>query len=152
MGVLIILILVIILCVCMSINHIVHFILFLFLTFGCIAWLAGSQFLDQGMEHMPPAVEVQSLTTGLPGKSPVVHFKYIQLYLAIIPQYSFFKQTRNHPYFNLKKRVNWKYQGNVQIQCNLYQITNGIFHRTRTKLRSWYPVHHFMANRWGNSG
>ena len=37
---------------------------------------------------MPPAVEVQSLTTGLPGKSPVVHFKYIQLYLAIIPQYS----------------------------------------------------------------
>ena len=24
-------------------------------------------------------------------------------------------------------------QGNLQIQCNLYQITNGIFHRTRTK-------------------
>ena len=20
------------------------------------------------------------------------------------------------------------------------------------KLRSWHPVHHFMANRWGNSG
>ena len=24
-------------------------------------------------------------------------------------------------------------QGNLQIQCNLYQITNGIFHRTRAK-------------------
>ena len=24
-------------------------------------------------------------------------------------------------------------QGNLQIQCNPYQITNGIFHRTRTK-------------------
>ena len=24
-------------------------------------------------------------------------------------------------------------QSNLQIQCNLYQITNGIFHRTRTK-------------------
>ena len=23
---------------------------------------------------------------------------------------------------------------NLQIQCNLYQITNGIFHRTRTKM------------------
>ena len=25
-------------------------------------------------------------------------------------------------------------QGNLQIQCNLYQITNGVFHRTRTKI------------------
>ena len=24
-------------------------------------------------------------------------------------------------------------QGNVQIECNPYQVTNGIFHRTRTK-------------------
>ena len=24
-------------------------------------------------------------------------------------------------------------QGNLQIQCNLHQTTNGIFHRTRTK-------------------
>ena len=24
-------------------------------------------------------------------------------------------------------------QSNLQIQCNLYQTTNGIFHRTRTK-------------------
>ena len=24
-------------------------------------------------------------------------------------------------------------QGNLQIQCNPYQTTNGIFHRTRTK-------------------
>ena len=24
-------------------------------------------------------------------------------------------------------------QGNLQIQCNTYQITNGIFHRTGTK-------------------
>ena len=27
-------------------------------------------------------------------------------------------------------------QGNLQIQCNPYQITNGIFHRTRTKIFS----------------
>ena len=25
-------------------------------------------------------------------------------------------------------------QDNLQIQCNLYQITGGIFHKTRTKL------------------
>ena len=25
-------------------------------------------------------------------------------------------------------------QGNLQIQCNPYQITNAIFHRTRTKI------------------
>ena len=24
-------------------------------------------------------------------------------------------------------------QGNLQIQCNSYQITNGVFHKTRTK-------------------
>ena len=24
-------------------------------------------------------------------------------------------------------------QSNLQIQCNIYQATNGIFHRTRTK-------------------
>ena len=24
-------------------------------------------------------------------------------------------------------------QGNLQIQCNTYQINNGIFHKTRTK-------------------
>ena len=37
--------------------------------------------------------------------------------------------------------INWKNQycendqatqGNLQIQCNLYQNTNGIFHRSRT--------------------
>ena len=27
-------------------------------------------------------------------------------------------------------------QGNLQIQCNPYQITNGIFHRTRTDRKS----------------
>ena len=39
--------------------------------------------------------------------------------------------------------LNWKNQhcqndyntqGNVQIQCNLYQITNGIFYKTRTNI------------------
>ena len=25
-------------------------------------------------------------------------------------------------------------QGNLQIQCNPYQITNGIFHRSKTKI------------------
>ena len=27
----------------------------------------------------------------------------------------------------------YTHQGNLQIQCNPYQITKGIFHRTRTK-------------------
>ena len=43
---------------------------------------------------------------------------------------------------SLRRFLNWKNQygqndyitqGNLQIQCNLYQSTNGIFHRTRTK-------------------
>ena len=25
-------------------------------------------------------------------------------------------------------------KGNLQVQCDLYEITNGIFHRTRTKI------------------
>ena len=45
------------------------------------------------------------------------------------------------------KFVNWKNQyceneytnqGNLQIQCNSYQITNGIFHRTRKKFQNLY--------------
>ena len=28
---------------------------------------------------------------------------------------------------------NYTIQGNLQIQCNPYQITNGIFYKTRTK-------------------
>ena len=28
---------------------------------------------------------------------------------------------------------NYTIQSSLQSQCNLYQITNGIFHRTRTK-------------------
>ena len=28
---------------------------------------------------------------------------------------------------------NYTTQGNIQIQCNAYQINNGIFHRIRTK-------------------
>ena len=43
--------------------------------------------------------------------------------------------------------VNWKNQyceneytnqGNVQIQCNPYQITNGIFHRIRKNFQNLY--------------
>ena len=29
-------------------------------------------------------------------------------------------------------------QGNTEIQCNLYQITNAIFHRSRTKSHNSY--------------
>ena len=29
-------------------------------------------------------------------------------------------------------------QGNLQIQCNPHQITNGIFHRTKTKKKILY--------------
>ena len=28
-------------------------------------------------------------------------------------------------------------KSNLQIQCNLYQITNGIFHRIRTKISTF---------------
>ena len=31
------------------------------------------------------------------------------------------------------ERNDYTTQGNLQIQCNLYQVANGIFHRTRTK-------------------
>ena len=31
-------------------------------------------------------------------------------------------------------------QGNLEIQCNPYQITNGIFHRTRTTYFAIYMV------------
>ena len=33
----------------------------------------------------------------------------------------------------IKCQNDYTTQGNLQIQCNPYQITNGIFHRTRTK-------------------
>ena len=32
-------------------------------------------------------------------------------------------------------------QGNLQIQCNPYQTTNGIFHRTRTKISQFIWKH-----------
>ena len=32
-------------------------------------------------------------------------------------------------------------QGNLQIQCNPYQITNSIFHRTRTKILKFLWKH-----------
>ena len=47
--------------------------------------------------------------------------------------------------------LDWKYQycgndcsthSNVQIQCNPYQATNGIFHRTRTKKNSHFVCKH----------
>ena len=47
--------------------------------------------------------------------------------------------------------LNWKHQycqneytlqGSLQIQCNPYQITNGIFHRTRTKKISKFVWRH----------
>ena len=34
---------------------------------------------------------------------------------------------------NLYCQNDYTTKGNLQIQCNCYQITNGIFHRTRTK-------------------
>ena len=30
---------------------------------------------------------------------------------------------------------------NIQVQCDLYQITNGIFHRTRTKISQFTWKH-----------
>ena len=35
----------------------------------------------------------------------------------------------------------YKTQGNLQIQCNSYQITNAIFHRTRTKISQFIGKH-----------
>ena len=42
--------------------------------------------------------------------------------------YSMFLDRKNHYCEN-----RYTTKCNLQIQCNLYQITNGIFHRTRTK-------------------
>ena len=36
---------------------------------------------------------------------------------------------------------NYTTQSNLQIQCNPYQITNGIFHRTRTKILQFVWKH-----------
>ena len=36
-------------------------------------------------------------------------------------------------YMNQYFQNGYTTQGNLQIQCNLYQITSGIFHRTKTK-------------------
>ena len=33
-----------------------------------------------------------------------------------------------------RKQTSKLLKSNLQIQCNLYQITNGIFHRIRTKM------------------
>ena len=43
-------------------------------------------------------------------------------------RYTMFLDWNNQYYQN-----DYNTQGNLQIQCDPYQITNGIFHRTRTK-------------------
>ena len=37
---------------------------------------------------------------------------------------------------------------NLQIQCDPYQITNGIFHRTRTKNFIWKHKRPQIASHW----
>ena len=43
-------------------------------------------------------------------------------------RYTMFLDWKNQHYEN-----DYTTQSNLQIQCNLYQTTNGIFHRARTK-------------------
>ena len=43
-------------------------------------------------------------------------------------RYTMFFSWKNQYYENY-----YTTQGNLQSQCNSYQITNGIFHKTRTK-------------------
>ena len=43
-----------------------------------------------------------------------------------------------NPYYQNDNTI----QGNLQIQCNPYQITNGIFHRTKTKKPSKFVWRH----------
>ena len=42
---------------------------------------------------------------------------------------------------NQYRQNDWTTLGNLQIQCNPYQITNGIFHRTRTKISKFICRH-----------
>ena len=48
--------------------------------------------------------------------------------MSQIDSYIMFLDWKNQYYQNA-----YTTQGNLQIHCNLYQITNVIFHRTRTK-------------------
>ena len=58
--------------------------------------------------------------------------------------------------------LNWKNQccqndytskGNLQIQCNLYQTTNRIFHRTRRKnIKTCFPGGTVVKSLPGNAG
>ena len=54
--------------------------------------------------------------------------------MSQIDSYIMFLDWKNQYYQNA-----YTTQGNLQIHCNLYQITNVIFHRTRTKknLKIW---------------
>ena len=42
---------------------------------------------------------------------------------------------------NQHRENDYTTQSNLQIQCNPYQITNGIFHRTRTKISQFIWKH-----------
>ena len=51
---------------------------------------------------------------------------------------------RNIPFRDRKNQYSeneYTTQSNLQIQCNPYQITNGIFHRTRTKIPQFIWKH-----------
>ena len=37
-------------------------------------------------------------------------------------------------------------QSNLQIQCNPYQATNGIFHRTRTNNFTFFVIHDLLVS------
>ena len=61
------------------------------------------------------------------------------------------KQMERHPMFLGRKNQccenNYTTKCNLQIQCDPYQITNGIFHRTRMKT----SIYHMETQKTPNS-
>ena len=71
----------------------------------------------------------------LPKETKVLYFKNCKPLIKEIKDDT--KKMERYTMFldwkNQYSQNDYTTQGNLQIQCNPYQITNGIFHRTRTK-------------------